>query len=79
MNGNDDVYPTSDLTEIAYLFTKDIPLVQTQRQGQRVIFHFQGYETCRQLVSDIGYGRDMVRLTTALEQVRRARHLMHQI
>lgn len=77
MNGNNDVYPASDLTEIAYLFCKDVPLQSTERQGSRVIFNFEGYETCRRLVTDIGYGRDQVSLIKALEQVRRARHFMH--
>lgn len=76
---NNDTFETSDLSEITYLLCKDIPLVTTTKIGQRVIFHFGGNDRCRKLLTDILYGRDMVSLSQALEQVRRARHIMHSI
>ena len=79
MNPTDsDLYPTSDLLEIVYLFCGQMPLARTERQGQRVIFYFQGRENCRQFVADINYGRDMVRLSSAIQEIRRARDLMHK-
>jgi len=81
MKFNAETYPTSDLAEIVYLLTKGVSLVRAERQPQseRVIFYFQGRDACQRLVADIAYGRDLVSLSSALEQVRRARHLMHRV
>jgi hypothetical protein len=73
-----DTYSTSDLTEIVFLFCRGVPLCDTERQGQRVVFNFEGKAFCSKLVANIAYGRDEVRLTTALSEIRRARDIMHK-
>ena len=73
-----DVYLTSDLCEIAYLSLRGAEIAETRRehQNQRVTFIFKGSELCRQLVADIYHGRDDVKLSQAIAEIRKVRGII---
>lgn len=76
----DDCFDTEDLMEIAYLMLRRVPIAEVfQNSIGRVNFRFQGLGKCRELLLDLGCGRDTVSLSAAMATIKRARQIMHSI
>ena len=66
-------YRTSDFTEICFLMAQSIPLIEAERDGERVTFVFDDSSgICGAMVSDFCLGRDQVSATRLLHERARA-------
>ncbi len=77
---NDDVYASCDLVEITYLMCKGVEIESVQRQtrtSERVFFFFRDQDRCQKLLLDLGCGKDLVSITSAMATIKRARAMMH--
>ena len=66
-------YRTSDFTEICFLMAQSIPLLSTERDGDRVTFVFDDSNgQCNAYVNDFVLGRDHVSASRILAERQRA-------
>jgi hypothetical protein len=73
----DEIYSTSDFREVVYLLCRDARLVRAIRIGDRKVqFLFADRGTCEGLLANVYYN-DQVSLTRALNEIRKARDIIH--
>ena len=73
----DDVYSTSDFRDVVYLLCNDCRLIRSLRVGDRKVqFLFADKSLCEGLLANI-YFNDQVSLNRALNEIRKAREIIH--
>lgn len=66
-------FKTSDFTEICFLMAQSIPILTTERDGDRVTFVFDDSDgQCRAYMDDFFLGRDQVSASRILAERQKA-------